>query len=320
MTRGATTKVLVLHLGIIAALFLAQFALGPYHHTNLARIMVFGAFAVGYNLLLGYTGLMSLGHAMFFASGLYGAGLTVYYWGFGPVEAFLFAVVATLLFAALFGLIAIRTSGVSFLIVTLMFAQAAFLTTLYFNEITRGDEGIVISSQLRPLEIAGSVLPFSDPSMKYNVAWLLFAFAFLASLALARSPIGRVWIAIRENEARTRMLGYDTYRYKLLALVISATISGAAGAAYALLFSYVGSTFASIQYSIFPLLWTLVGGMGTIVGPLLGTGVMFYLVDIASDLTESHLFLVGAVLVVLILWVPKGIMGGVRDRWAPWLP
>lgn len=320
MTRGATTKVLVLHLGIIAALFLAQFALGPYHHTNLARIMVFGAFAVGYNLLLGYTGLMSLGHAMFFASGLYGAGLTVYYWGFGPVEAFLFAVVATLLFAALFGLIAIRTSGVSFLIVTLMFAQAAFLTTLYFNEITRGDEGIVISSQLRPLEIAGSVLPFSDPSMKYNVAWLLFAFAFLASLALARSPIGRVWIAIRENETRTRMLGYDTYRYKLLALVISATISGAAGAAYALLFSYVGSTFASIQYSIFPLLWTLVGGMGTIIGPLLGTGVMFYLVDIASDLTESHLFLVGAVLVVLILWVPKGIMGGVRDRWAPWLP
>ena len=320
MTRGATTKVLVLHLGIIAALFLAQFALGPYHHTNLARIMVFGAFAVGYNLLLGYTGLMSLGHAMFFASGLYGAGLTVYYWGFGPIEAFLFAIVATLLFAALFGLIAIRTSGVSFLIVTLMFAQAAFLTTLYFNEITRGDEGIVISSQLRPLEIAGSVLPFSDPSMKYNVAWLLFAFAFLASLALARSPIGRVWIAIRENETRTRMLGYDTYRYKLLALVISATISGAAGAAYALLFSYVGSTFASIQYSIFPLLWTLVGGMGTIVGPLLGTGVMFYLVDIASDLTESHLFLVGAVLVVLILWVPKGIMGGVRDRWAPWLP
>ena len=320
MTRGATTKVLALHLGIIAALFLAQFALGPYHHTNVARIMVFGAFAVGYNLLLGYTGLMSLGHAMFFASGLYGAGLTVYYWGFGPVEAFLFGIVATLLFATLFGLIAIRTSGVSFLIVTLMFAQAAFLTTLYFNRITRGDEGIVISSQLRPLEIAGSALPFSDPSMKYNVAWLLFALAFLASLALARSPIGRVWIAIRENEARTRMLGYDTYRYKLLALVISATISGAAGAAYALLFSYVGSTFASIQYSIFPLLWTLVGGMGTIVGPLLGTGVMFYLVDIASDLTESYLFLVGAVLVVLILWVPKGIMGGVRDRWAPWLP
>ena len=320
MTREATTKVLALHLGIVVALFLAQFVLGPYHHSNIARIMVFGAYAIGYNVLLGYTGLMSLGHAMFFASGLYGAGLTVYYWGFSSVEAFLFGVVATLLFAMVFGLIVVRTTGVSFLIVTLMFAQAAMLATLYFNRVTRGDEGIVISSQLQPLEIAGSTLAFSDPSVKYNLAWLLFAVAFIASLALVRSPIGRIWVAIRENESRTRMLGYNTYKYKFLALVISATIAGAAGAAYALLFSYIGSTFASIQYSIFPLLWTLVGGMGTIIGPLLGTGVMFYLVDIASGLTESYLFLVGAVLVILILWVPKGIMGGIRDRWLPWLP
>ncbi len=320
MTRDATTKVLLLHFGIIVALFVAQFVLDPYHHTNVARIMVFGAFAVGYNVLLGYTGLMSLGHAMFFASGLYGAGLTVYYWDFGPVSAFAFGVGATLVFAAIFGLIVVRTTGVSFLIVTLMFAQAALLTTLYFNRITRGDEGIVISSQLRPLEIAGSSFPFSDPSMKYNIAWLVFAVSFIASMALVRSPIGRIWIAIRENEARTRMLGYNTYKYKFLALVISATIAGAAGAAYALLFSYIGSTFASIQYSIFPLLWTLVGGMGTIIGPLLGTGLMFYLVDIASELTESYLFVVGAVLIILILWVPKGIMGGIRDRWLPWLP
>ena len=320
MTRNATTKVLLLHLGIIAALFLAQFVLGPYHHTNVARIMVFGAFAVGYNVLLGYTGLMSLGHAMFFACGLYGAGLTVYYWDFGAVSAFAFGVGATFMFAVIFGLIVIRTTGVSFLIVTLMFAQAAFLTTLYFNRVTRGDEGIVISSHLRPLDIAGSTLPFSDPSVKFNVAWVVFAVSFIASMALVRSPIGRIWVAIRENEARTRMLGYNTYKYKFLALVISATIAGGAGATYALLFSYIGSTFASIQYSIFPLLWTLVGGMGTIIGPLLGTGVMFYLVDIASDLTESYLFVVGAVLVILILWLPKGIMGGIRDRWLPWLP
>lgn len=320
MTHNATTKVLVLHLAIIVALFLAQFVLGPYHHTNVARIMVFGAFAVGYNVLLGYTGLMSLGHAMFFATGLYGAGLTVYYFGFGAIEAFAVGVAATFVVAAIFGLIVVRTAGVSFLIVSLMFAQAAFLTTLYFNRITRGDEGFVISSQLRPLEIAGASFPFSDPSMKYNVAWLVFAVSFIASVALVRSPIGRIWIAIRENEARTRMLGYNTYKYKFLALVISATIAGAAGATYALLFSYVGSTFASIQYSIFPLLWTLVGGVGTIIGPLLGTGLMFYLIDIASGLTESHLFVVGAVLVVLILWLPKGIMGGIRDRWLPWLP
>ena len=116
------------------------------------------------------------------------------------------------------------------------------------------------------------------------------------------------------------MLGYDTFRYKLLALAVSAAVAGAAGATYALLFSYVGSTFASIQYSIFPLLWTLVGGMGTLIGPFLGTGLMFYLVDISSGLTESHMIVVGVVLVVLVLWFPKGIMGTLRERWLTWLP
>ena len=97
-------------------------------------------------------------------------------------------------------------------------------------------------------------------------------------------------------------------------------ISGAAGATYALLFSYVGSTFASIQYSIYPLLWALLGGIGTTVGPIVGTALMFYLVDISSGLTSAYLLVVGAVLVILILWFPKGIMGTVRAKWLPWVP
>jgi branched-chain amino acid transport system permease protein len=156
--------------------------------------------------------------------------------------------------------------------------------------------------------------------VKYNVALGVFAVCLLASLALVRSPIGRILVAIRENEARTRMLGYDTFRYKLLALVISGVVAGAAGATYALLFSYVGSTFASIHYSINPLLWALLGGVGTTIGPIVGTALMFYLVDISSGFTSSYLLIVGVVLVVLILWFPKGIMGAIRDKWLSWLP
>lgn len=320
MRRRATAKVLVLHLGIIAALFLAQFVLPPYHHTNAARIMVLAAYAVGYNLLLGYTGLLSLGHAMFFAAGLYGAGLSVFYLGFGAVPAFGMGLLSSLSLALVFGLVALRTGGVSFLIVTLMFAQACFLATLYFNEITMGDQGFVLSQHLRPLRLGGVELGFAEPAVKYNVAMLVFAACFLASLALVRSPTGRVLVAIRENEARTRLLGYDTFRYKLLSLAVSGVISGAAGATYALLFSYVGSTFASIQYSIYPLLWALLGGIGTTIGPLLGTALMFYLVDVSSGFTSSYLLVVGAALVVLILWFPRGIVGSVRARWLPWLP
>ena len=129
---------------MIAALFALQFLLPAYDHTNMTRIMILASYAMGYNLLLGYTGLMSLGHAMFFAAGLYGAGLGAYYLGFDPLSAFLAGLVAGLALSLLVGMVALRTSGVSFMIVTLMFAQACFLLTLYFNEITQGDQTLDI--------------------------------------------------------------------------------------------------------------------------------------------------------------------------------
>ena len=125
---------------------------------------------------------------------------------------------------------------------------------------------------------------------------------------------------MRTNEERTRLLGYNTFLYKWLALCVSGAIAGAAGAAYALLFSYVGATFASILYSIYPLLWTLLGGAGTTFGPLLGTGLMYYLIDVTSGWTAAYLFVVGGSLLALVLWFPQGVMGAVRARWAQWLP
>ena len=320
MRQRNTGKVIALHLGVIVLLFAAQFVLPPYHHTNFARIMVLATFAMSYNLLLGYTGLLSLGHAMFFAAGLYGAGLTVYYLEFGAAQAFGAGIASGLALAVAFGLVALRTSGVSFLIVTLMVAQACFLATLYFNEITLGDQGFVLSGRLGPLDLGVAEFAFSEPAVKYNLALAVFGACLLASLALVRSPIGRILVAIRENEARTRMLGYNPFLYKLLSLAISGMIAGAAGAAYALLFSYVGSTFASIQYSIYPLLWALLGGIGTTLGPIVGTALMFYLVDVSSGFTSAYLLFVGVALVMLVLWFPRGIMGTVRARWLPWLP
>ena len=320
MNSRALPQVLALHLGVLGLLFLAQFVLPPYHHTNVARILVLAVYALGYNVLLGYTGLMSLGHAMFFAAGMYGAGLPIYYLEFGALAGLGAGVLCGIIVAAVFGLVALRTSGVSFLIVSLMFAQAFYLASLYFNEITLGDQGLILSGKLAPLALGGSSIGFHEPALKYNGALLVFTVCLLGTLALRLSPIGRVLIAIRENEERTRLLGYDSFRYKLLALVVSGALASAAGATYALLFSYVGSTFASILYSIYPLLWSLLGGIGTILGPLVGTAFMFYLVDVASGLTSAYLLVVGVALVVLILWFPRGILGTVRAKWLPWLP
>jgi len=300
---------------VLVLLLAAQFVLPAYHHGNLTRIMVFAVFAIGYNLAFGYAGLLSLGHAMFFAAGLYGAGMSAHFLGFSMPLAFLFGGLCGLVLALAVGLVALRTRGVSFMIVTLMFSQVGFLTILYFNEFTRGDEGFVLAQEIRQLRFGETVLSLTDPTLRYNLALGLFAASYLLGVALLRSPIGRVLVALRENESRVQMLGYNTFGYRLLALSISGALSGLSGAAYALLFAYVGATFAATQYSIYPLLWVLLGGVGTALGPLIGTGLMFYLVDFASEITSSYLIVVGVVLVLLVIVFPKGVIGTLQEKW-----
>ena len=116
------------------------------------------------------------------------------------------------------------------------------------------------------------------------------------------------------------MIGYDVSAHKLLAVIVSGTISGVAGAAYAILFGYAGATFATVQYSIFPLLWVLLGGAGTTIGPLIGTAFAFYLIDLSSGITTAYLIVVGAAIMLLTLFAPQGIAGEIRKRVAAWLP
>ena len=170
------------------------------------------------------------------------------------------------------------------------------------------------------MEFMGLQLNLTDPSTRYFIALALLTVCLVIVYRLVNGPTGRALIAIRENEDRTRMLGYNTFAIKLKAVVISGTLSAAAGATYALLFAYIGSTFASFQYSIDALLFTLVGGAGTILGPLLGSFMMFYLIDTASNYTSAWLLVTGIVLIFLILYFPKGILGTVRERWIAWLP
>ncbi|WP_101068444.1 branched-chain amino acid ABC transporter permease [Roseovarius salinarum] len=309
-------KVLLLHGGLLAGLFALHFVLPAYHHGNLARIMVLASYAVGYNVLFGYTGLLSLGHALFFAAGMYGMALPLHHLGLPAGWALLTGLGAGAGLAALLALLALRTTGVAFLIVTLMFAQAGHLTILYFGEVTRGDEGFVIDAAQRVLW----GIDLSAPDARYLAALALFAASLLACLALVRAPFGKTLIAVRENEERVRMLGYDTHLHKWGAMVISGALSAAAGAAYGLLFGYAGATFGSVQYSILPLLWVLLGGAGTVIGPFIGTLFMFYLIDLSSDLTTAYMLVAGVALIALTLFAPQGLAGEVRRRLWRWLP
>ncbi|WP_145105060.1 branched-chain amino acid ABC transporter permease [Cereibacter sediminicola] len=303
-------RMIALHLAVLAGLFALQFVLPAYHHTNAARIMVLATYAIGFNIAFGYTGLLSLGHALFFAGGMYATGLLIDQGGWQPWMALVAGPLAGGALAAAVGLLALRTAGPAFMIVTLMFAQAFHLAILYWGRFTGGDEGFTLSGAARRI----GAFDLADPATRYAAAFLLFGTAMLGCLALARSRTGRVLVAVRENEERTRMLGFDTFRAKLFALALSGLVAGAAGATYGLMFGYVGGSFASIQYSILPLIWVLLGGAGTVLGPLLGTALMFYLIDWASSVTTASQFVVGAVLILLVLFAPRGLLGLVRDH------
>jgi len=215
------TRNLVLHLAIIGLLYVLHLTLPAYHHGQTARIMTLAVYAMGYNILFGYSGLLSLGHAMFFAAGMYGMGLSAQHLDVPTLPAFGIGILAATALAFLVGLLALRTIGVGFMIVTLMFSQSAYLTILYFGDYTRGDEGFVLPASARTF----MGYDFSQADTRY-----------------------------------LRMLGYNSWSHKLLALTLSGTFSGAAGAAYAILFGYVGASFAAVPYSIFPLLWVRLMG------------------------------------------------------------
>ncbi|TPL57883.1 branched-chain amino acid ABC transporter permease [Mesorhizobium sp. B2-4-2] len=320
MSETSPAKAYGLHLGVIALLFVLSFVLPDYHHGLVARIMVLAVFAMGYNMLFGYVGLLSLGHAMFFAAGLYGAGLAVIQLGWSVPAALLSGIACGAVLALVIGLLALRTTGVAFMIVTMMFAQVFYLLILYFAAWTGGDQGMVVPQPARVLSFGATSLDLTNPTVRYMSALALFSLVLLVTLAVVRSRYGRVLVAIRENEERTKMLGYDTFSNKLAAVVVSGTICAASGAAYALLFGYVGSSFASVQYSILPLLWVLLGGAATTLGPLIGTLFMYYVIDVTSGFTSAYLLIVGVALILLVLFFPKGILGSIRQRWLGWLP
>jgi branched-chain amino acid transport system permease protein len=304
-------KVWALHLAFLALLLALALLLPAWPQGVLARVMVLGLYAMGYNLLFGYTGLLSLGHALFFAGGMYVFGLS----GLPLLPGLAGGALAGALLGAVTGALALRTKGVGFMIVTLMFAQAGWLTILYFGDLTRGDEGFTVPPGSR--QILGWALAEATP--RAVLAWGLFAVGLLVVLALVRSPFGRVLVAIRENEDRVRLLGFATDRYRLGAIILSGSLSGLAGAGYAALFGSVGATFATVQYSILPLVWVLIGGAGTVIGPFIGTLFLFLLIDWASDLTPAYMLVTGVVLVAVTLFAPQGIAGLARRRW-PGLP
>jgi branched-chain amino acid transport system permease protein len=294
-------------------LFLMVFPLLMPYEALAVNILVFGLFAVGFNLLFGYTGLLSFGHATFLGVGSYLTGIAMVHGGWPWGAALLAGVAASALAGLVIGFLAIRTRGIYFSMVTLALGQIVYYAFYKAEHWTGGENGLR-GIQVPAMEVFGWRLDFIDPTTKYYVILVFVAAALWFVSRLLNSPFGAVMEAVRENEQRAAACGYDVARTKLLVFVISAAICGLAGALRALHLSVVPIDSLHYLLSGQAVIMCLLGGMGTFFGPFIGAGVFLTLEDVVTTLTQHWMAVVGAVFMVFVLFFPAGIWGWFLKR------
>ncbi|OGF53676.1 MAG: hypothetical protein A2Z21_01270 [Candidatus Fraserbacteria bacterium RBG_16_55_9] len=298
--------------GVVFALMaIAPGLLNPYQLSILLKILIWGLFAMSYDLVFGYTGLLSLGHSVYFGLGAYGAALMMLQMHPGIAISLAAGVLLGGLAAALIGLLAVRSGGHGFIIVTAVTALLFYLLAQSQRNVTGGDDGLTLGPL--PLQIAGWSAGCADPGPAYLLVLVVAGLSFLLLYALVRAPLGLALRCVRENEPRAQALGYDTITLKWLAFALSGGAAALAGALYALTNCHISTALFHWLVSADALIWTLFGGMGTLVGPLLGTGVFFILREGLSGIWQvGYPILVGLTLLLIARFFPQGLLGIIK--------
>ncbi|MGF6730905.1 branched-chain amino acid transport system permease protein [Paraburkholderia youngii] len=313
--------------GLLLIVLLAVPVLGIYP-LFVMKVLCFALFAAAFNLLIGYTGLLSFGHAMFLASAGYVTGYAMQTLGFSPEVGVLSGTAAATLLGLVVGFFAIRRQGIYFAMVTLALAQMVYFVFLQ-APFTHGEDGL----QGVPRGKLFGLLSLSSDVALYFVVLAVIVLAFLLIVRIVHSPFGQVLVAIKENEPRAVSLGYDTDRFKLLAFILSAGIAGLAGSLKVLVQGFETLSDAYWTMSGLVILMTLVGGMGTLFGPLLGAALIVSLEDRLGDigstlasmtgiewfrsLGESVTIVTGLIFIACVLAFRRGIVGEIVARVRP---
>ncbi|MDQ2918104.1 MAG: branched-chain amino acid ABC transporter permease [Casimicrobiaceae bacterium] len=296
------------------AVMAAVLAIAPFagvYPVIVMKALCFALFACAFNLLLGYGGLLSFGHAMFLGTAGYVTAYAAKSWGLPPGVAVLLGTAAAAALGAVVGALAIRRQGIYFAMITLALAQMMYFFYVQ-AAFTHGEDGI----QSVPRGRLFGVIDLLQPLAMYYTVLIVFLAAFLLIYRIIHSPFGQVLKAIRENEARAISLGYDADRYKLLAFVLSATLAGLAGAVKAIVFQLASLTDVHWTMSGEVVLMTLLGGMGTIFGPVVGAFILVALENYLAGFGEWVTVITGAIFVACVLAFRRGIVGEIAAWWA----
>jgi branched-chain amino acid transport system permease protein len=302
------------NMAIATAIMVVLLAVAPFagiYPVFVMKALCFALFACAFNLLLGFGGLLSFGHAMFLGTAGYLSAHAAKEWGFPPELAIATGTIAAAALGVVVGALAIRRQGIYFAMITLAVAQMMFFFYLQMP-FTHGEDGI----QAVPRGRLFGVLDLTSPYAMYYTVLVIFVAAFLFIYRVIHSPFGQVLKAIRENEPRAVSLGYDADRYKLIAFVLSAALSGVAGATKAIVFQLASLTDVQWQMSGEVVLMTLLGGMGTLFGPVVGAFTIISLEHYLADRGQWVTVITGAIFVVCVLAFRRGIVGELSAWWA----
>jgi branched-chain amino acid transport system permease protein len=286
---------------MVALLVAAPFLIYPVF---LMKALCFALFACAFNLLIGYVGLLSFGHAAFLGAAGYATAHSAKVWGFPPEVAILFGTAAAAVLGLAIGAVTIRSRGIYFANITLAFAQMIFFFSLQ-AKFTGGEDGI----QAVPRGTFLGVLDLRQMYVLYFVVLAIFLLGFLVVYRAIHSPFGQVLKAVRENEPRAVSLGYRAEHYKLIAFVLSATLAGLAGGTKAIVFQLASLTDVHWTMSGEVVLMTLLGGLGTVFGPVVGAFILIALENYLAQLGAWVTIVQGAIFVVCVLTFRRGVVG-----------
>ena len=299
---------------VLALLVVAPLILPEFWRRFLTEILIWGLLAMSSDILIGYTGMVSFGHSAFFGLGMYGAAAALI--SVEPPNLWLAMLDGLVGAAAVAGFVAYfstRLRDIYFAITTLIFSQIFYVVIFTWTEVTGGENGLTFSRP--PLAIPGL---FSVPFTSETLHWFVVAVVTMSYLVLRRitqSPFGMVLQSIRENEARTRAIGYPIERYKIVAVMLSGLFAGLAGVLYAVQNRFAAPDFVFFLVSGETIIYNVIGGIGTLVGPIVGAAFFLLLREgLSRFLTEYYLIPVGLIFIAMVIFVPQGLLGFMR-RW-----
>ena len=300
-----------LPLVIVALLALAPWVLRRHQLSILTDLLIFALLAVSLDLIMGYTGMVSFGHAAWFGVGAYASALLLLHYQVPVPVALLAGVALAALLAWPVGYLSTRATGIYFGMLTLAFAQFLYTVAFKWRSLTGGSDGVA-GVPKTTLWWGGPAV--TSPATLYLLTLATFVLAFVACVGLVRSPFGRALQAIRENERKFSTLGQDPRHFKVLVFVIAACLAGLAGALSAPFRGFASPEAMFWVLSGQALMMVIIGGMGTLVGPAVGAMVFVLLQEILSSYTEHWMLFTGGVFVLIVILVPGGIVGAVRRR------